>query len=314
MSENEDQRASRAATAREEEIPRYVHDVSPKVIAALLENRQLREEQVLVIAGRKNLAPELLDAICKDRRWVDSYPVRLALARNPKTSLFTALSIARFLRLFDLADIARSHVLPVLYRKKLERLVVEKIPALALGVKKSLAKVAAGDILIALIEDGYPDVVKVCLENPHLVEASLYKIINRKTTNAGTIRTISEHRTWPLRYHIKFALIRNDHTPLARSALMLQELRTTDLRELYRDALLPPSVRPFIHRELRERNIDPELLAQPEEERVYEVEECDLEDSDRMVEQYAEEAAAEIDPPAAAEEQSGPGEDPFSTA
>jgi hypothetical protein len=275
MIDTEESRAAQAVRASDEELKLFVHDPSSKVIRALFENRNLTEEHILIIANRKNLSPEVLNTIVKDPRWTESYPVRLALAKNPKTPLFAALSIARFLRLFDLTDLARNHLLPVIYRKKLEAIVIEKIPTLALGVKKTLAKVAAGEILISLIKDGYPDVIKLCLENPHLVEAHLYKVISHKTTTPGTIRTIAENRNWTCRYHIKFALIRNEHTPLARSTLFLTDLKIGDLRELYRDPHLPPGVRPLVHRELLDRGEDPEQLVSDEEELVYEIDEND---------------------------------------
>ena len=286
MLDTEESRAAQAVRASEAEIPLFVHDPSSRVLRALFENRNLTEEHILIIANRKNLSPEVLSTIVKDPRWSESYPVRLALAKNPKTPLFAALSIARFLHLFDLTDLARNHLLPVIYRKKLEAIVIEKIPTLALGVKKTLAKVAAGEILISLIKDGYPDVIKLCLENPHLVEAHLYKVISHKTTTSGTIRTIAESRNWTYRYHIKFALIRNEHTPLARSVLFLADIKIGDLRELYRDPHLPPSIRPFIHRELLERGVDPERLRGPEEETIFVIDEKEIEDIETEMRTY----------------------------
>ncbi len=275
MDEHLAERSRSASEAKEEEIALFVHDPAPQVIKALLENPNLNEDHILVLANRKNLPGDVLESIFRDKRWSESYRVRLALAKNPKTPLFTALSIARFLRLFDLAEVARNHHLPVLYRKKLEAIVIEKIPTLPLGVKKTLAKIAAGDILLALVQDGFPDVVRACLGNPALVEAHLYKVINRKTTTAGTIRTIAEHRAWCCRYQIKFALIRNEHTPLSRSALFLSDMKLYDLMELYRDPILPPAVRPAIHRELVERGLEPEKLHALDESIVYEVDEND---------------------------------------
>ncbi len=286
MLESENKRTELAASAQEKELTLLVHDPSPKVIMAMLDNRNVTEEHILIIVNRKNLPPEVLNAIFRDKRWSESYPVRLALAKNPKTPLFTALSIARFLRLFDLAELARNHFIPVIYRRKLEALVIEKIPSLALGVKKTVARVAGGEILLALIKDGYPEVVKNCLENPRLVEAHLYKIISRKTTTPATIRTIAEDRNWSCRYHVKFALIRNAHTPLARSVLFLPDLKLLDLKELFRDPLLPQEVKPFIHRELVDRGEDPEHLGQDEAERIFEIEESDIADIERELQMY----------------------------
>ena len=239
-------------------------------------NANITEEHVVIIANRKNLPAEVLDLIFRDKRWTDSYPVRLALAKNPKTPLFSAISIARFLRLFDLAEIARNHFLPVVFRKKVEAIVIEKIPTLALGVKKTLAKIAAGEILLALIQDGYPEVVRLCLANPHLIEAHLYRVISRKTTTSGTIRTIAEQASWTSRYHIKFALLRNEHTPLVHAVTFLTGIKTADLKELYRDRQLPVSVRPHIHHELMERGEDPEMLQMATEDIIFEIEEEEL--------------------------------------
>jgi hypothetical protein len=297
MPESEEQRAGQAATATEDQITLYLHDPSPPVVTALLENRHITEEHVLVIAQRRNLPGRVLDRIFKNKRWTASYPVRMALARNPKTPLFSALSLARYLRLFDLADIARDHLLPVIYRRKIEAIVIEKIPSLALGVKKSLAKTATGEILLSLIQNGYPDVVSICLDNPHLVEAHLYKVISRSTSTPGTIRSIAQHRNWSSRYPIKFALVRNEHTPLSRSVHFLTDLKSRDLRELYRDPLLPPSVRPLIHRELMGRGEDPDTLAAEEQEHVFEIEEGDLDEIERDMHAYLEDREGTAPPP-----------------
>jgi hypothetical protein len=291
MPEPEVRRAEHAAAAAEDQIALYLQDPSPLVVQALLENRRVTEEHALVVAQRRNLPGDVLDRIFKDRRWTDSYPVRLALARNPKTPLFSALSLARYLRLFDLASIARDHLLPVIYRRKIEAIVIEKIPALALGVKKSLARSATGEILLALILNGYPDVVRACLDNPHLVEAHLYKVINRSTVTPGTIRSIADHRTWSARYQIKFALVRNEHTPLSRSVRFLPDLKIVDLRELYRDPSLPRAVRPSVHRELLARGEDPAACAGQQEETIFEIEDRDVDEIEQEMRAYLEDGA-----------------------
>lgn len=301
MTDSEDIRITGAASAAGKSILLYLHDPSAKVIYSLLGNRELTEEQLLVIVNRKNLPAEVFDAIFKDKRWSESYPVRLALARNPKTPLFTALSVARLLRIFDLAEIARNYTLPVVYRKKVESIVIERLPSLPLGVKKTLAKSASGDILVSLIQDGYPDVVKLCLENPHLAEAHLYRVIGRRMTTPGTIRTIAEHPHWNRRPHIKFALVRNEHTPLTRSALLLPALGSSDLRVLYRDPNLPAGVRPLIHRELMERGENPELLVSEEQERVYEIGAGEMADGEIELSLYDERDDADADGSAATE-------------
>jgi hypothetical protein len=301
----EEQRAAEAAAAVEEQIALYLHDASPLVIEALLENRRITEEHVLVVAQRRNLPGRILDSIFRNRRWAESYPVRLALARNPKTPLFSALSLARYLRLFDLASIARDHLLPAMYRRKVEAIVIERIPSLALGVKKSLAKTATGEILLSLIQNGYPDIVNICLDNPHLLEAHLYKVISRSASTPGTIRAIAGHRTWSSRYPIKFALIRNEHTPLSRSERFLADLKSGDLRELYRDPLLPSAVRPSIHRELLSRGEELDAFSATKEELVFEIEDADVDDIERELNTYLDGGDGSGSPPPASGSRTG---------
>jgi hypothetical protein len=279
MSETEEARIGQARSAREEDISRFLHDPSPNVVRALLTNKHLSKDDVLVMATRKNLPADILEMIGKDKRWAESYPIRLALAKNPKTPLSVSVSIARYLRLFDLAEISRSRFLPPVFRRKIESIIVEKVPTMELGIKKSLAKIVSGDVLQKMILDGYPEVVKLCLSNPYLLESHLYKVISRKNTTPGTIRTIAEHANWSTRYMIKLALIRNEHTPLSLSVRFLAALKIMDLRELYHDPSMPISIKPFIHRELWERGEQPDKVP---EEQVYEVSEED----ETIIEEY----------------------------
>jgi len=274
MSGRVDQRAERAASAGKEDLGRFVHDPSPRVIKALLTNRNLSEQEVLIIASRKNLPGDLLESIAKDRRWAASYPLRLALAKNPKTPMFTALSLARYLRLFDLADTARSHFLPLVYRHKLEAIIIEKIPTMALGLKKSLAKTVVGNVLLTMLRDQDPEVVQACLNNPHLLESHLFKVITRHDTVPGTIRMIAEHAAWSNRYTVRLALARNSHAPLARCIRFFEDMKIRDLRDLYEDPTAPTGMKPYIHREIMERGEEVEREAEREKE-VYEIDEED---------------------------------------
>lgn len=258
MLETEDKRTELAATASAEEISQYVQDPSPKVIRALLGNRQLTEEDILIVANRKNIPADILEIIARDKRWSENYPVRLALARNPKSPLSVSLSIARFLRLFDLEEITRSHFIPLVFRHKVEALIIERVPTMPLGNKKTLAKKAAGNVLLKLLQDRDAEVVQLCLNNPNMVEGHLFKIINREDTSVETIMMIAGHPNWSTRSLVRFSLVRNTYTPLSLSVPFLQSMKLMDLRELYADPSLSITIKPFVHRELLKRGENPE--------------------------------------------------------
>jgi hypothetical protein len=147
-----------------------------------------------------------------------------------------------------------------------------------LGNKKTLAKKATGTVLLRLLRDPNADIVELCLNNPHLTEAHLFKVINRFDTAEGTIRMIAEHPNWSSRSLIRFSLSRNTHTPLALSLHFLQGMKIMDLRELYHDPAVPVTIKPFIHRELWERGEDAKKAA---EEQVFEINEEEIAEIER---------------------------------
>jgi len=272
MNGTEQIRIEQAASAGVEQIVTLLHDPSPHVIKALLSNQNLTEDDILAIVGRKNLPPDVFTAIARDSRWSGSYPIRKALAANPKTPLLVSLSLVRHLRIFDLAEMARSPFIPLAFRHKVESIIVERIPTMALGLKKSLAKMVAGNVLLKLLQDHDPEIIALCLNNPRLVENHLYKIISRRDTIATTVVMIAKHPNWSLRSVVRFALIRNEHMPLALSARFLQSIKLLDLRELYIDPSLPINVKPIVYRELLARGEEPGKVRQ---ESIYEIDEDD---------------------------------------
>ena len=293
MSSADEIKIALAASADGDQILPLLHDASPQVIRTLLGNRNLREEDVLIIAKRKNLPADVFETIARDIRWTESYPVRLALANNPKTPLSVSLSIVRYLRFSDIAQMTRSHLLPSAFRRKVEAIVIERIPTMQLGYKKALAKTAAGSVLLKLLQDPDADVVALCLNNPRMVEGHLFKIICRTDTIAETIRMIAGHPDWSARSLVRFALVRNEHTPLALAERFTRLMKLLELRELCADPALPPSVRPLVHRELVSRGQNP---GEQVEETVFEIDENDdegLEEFGNEEEENAETAKEE---------------------
>jgi hypothetical protein len=257
MNAAEQLRIKNAASASFEQIIMLLHDPSPNVIKALLGNRNLTEDDILVIAGRKNLPADILAAIARDNRWTESHLIRKALAANPKTPLSMSLSLARYFNTFDLAELVRNPLIPAVFRHKVESILNEQIPTMALGLKKSLAKIAVGSVLLKLLQDHNSEVIALCLNNPRLVESHLYKIVSRRDTIAKTVVMIADHPNWSLRPALKFALIRNEHTPLSLSERFLQSIILPDLQVLYGDPSLPAIVKPLVYRELMARGEKP---------------------------------------------------------
>jgi hypothetical protein len=243
-----------AFIADQEELKLLAYHPSSKVLSNVLLNRNITEDIVLIIAGRRNISSEILEVLSTDLRWKDAYRIISALCRNPKTPQKVSLSLLKKLRIFDLADLTRNPQVLVNVRMKAEETINEKVLVLPIGIKKTLAKKASGKVLLKLVEDGMKDVVADCLNSPVMTEAMICRIIHMKKIASNVIRQIAEHPKWSLRYDVQYALVRSHHAPLSRVVHFLNKMRARDLKELYGASEVPSSTKPFIYRELMDRN------------------------------------------------------------
>lgn len=273
-------RALQAEAASEEQVLRLLHDPSMQVIRMLLLNRHLQEKNVVALLNRNDLSEDIIERIAKSARWSDSYPVRLAIARHARTPIAISLGIVRQLRIFDCADIAQSHRLPLAFRRKVETILIERLPTLPLGYKKTLAKRASGNILLALLRESDAELIGQCLDNPSLHEQILFKAISGRNASAAAIRIIAQHRRWSRSQSVRAALVRSDATPLAVVGEIVHHLSLFELRELERDRMTPSGVRPLLHREFLARGEEPGAI---HEDAVYEIPEDADERLDELI-------------------------------
>ncbi|HYR27061.1 MAG TPA: hypothetical protein VEU30_01260 [Thermoanaerobaculia bacterium] len=100
----------------------FIHDPNPKVFAALLTNKRLREDDLLALAASTHATVEQLRMLAEDQKWSYRYPIRLALVLNPLTPRAAAASQLRFLRRVDLVRIHANPVTSTYLRRCIERL------------------------------------------------------------------------------------------------------------------------------------------------------------------------------------------------
>jgi hypothetical protein len=242
-----------ATAGNEEELRPLAYHPSPRVLLKVLSNKNVSEDVVLTIAGRRNVTPEILESVYNDIRWRESYRVMLALCRNAKTPQKISLSLLKSLRIFDQAELTRNQHVPINVRMRAEAAISEKMLSMPLGIKRSLARKASSNVIIRLMEDGMKEVVPLCLENPYMTEGVICRIINMKRIASHVIRQIADHPKWSSRYDVQWSLIRNNNAPLSRVVQFLKNIKTKDLRELYSAPEVPTSTKPFIFRELADR-------------------------------------------------------------
>ncbi len=83
-------------------------DPNKQILACLLQNPRISDQEILNFAKERTLPEEILSLLSKRKEWMKKYPVRLALAQNPKTPLALSLRLIRTFRDCDLRKLAKS--------------------------------------------------------------------------------------------------------------------------------------------------------------------------------------------------------------
>lgn len=92
----------------------------PPVVKAVLTNPNLSEAQVLRVLSRGKLPPIVVQSIAQDPKWSHVYNVRLALIRQPSTTLTTVLAFLPELTISDLRELVAPGILPANLRQYLQ--------------------------------------------------------------------------------------------------------------------------------------------------------------------------------------------------
>ena len=87
-------------------------DGQPMIVKAALSNANLTEAQVLRVLAKKKLAPNVAQSIAQHEKWSHMYNVRIALLRQPSTTLATVLAFLPELTVSDLQALAAPGILP----------------------------------------------------------------------------------------------------------------------------------------------------------------------------------------------------------
>jgi len=99
----------------------------PLVVSVALDNSHLTAAQILKVLAREGVSESVVQAIAQHRKWSCHYNVRLALVRNPATTLATSLSYLPELTVSDLHELAAPGIVPHPLRKYLEAEIQRRI-------------------------------------------------------------------------------------------------------------------------------------------------------------------------------------------
>jgi hypothetical protein len=205
---------------------------------AQLENRDLPEQEIerIVISAA-----------------IKSPKVRLGLAAHPRTPRRIALRLIRELYTFDLMQFALMPAAAADLKRVADQLLVARLASITLGEKISLARRCSEVVAGALLSDKESRVWQTALENPRLTEAAVIKALQRSQVIPALVKAVCHHAKWSLRTEVRFALLRNAHTPLARALEFARRLAPARLRDVLHGSRLPEQIKAYLRKDSQAR-------------------------------------------------------------
>ncbi len=223
------------------------------VLLEALANPLITEKHLCQFLERKDLPTEVVAKITKNREWMKSYPVRLRLARHPRTPRLAMLGLIRQLFLFDLVNVSLLPSVPAEMRRLAEDLILNRLPQLPLGQKLTLARRGPTRVAGALAAEGLPHVLPLALDNAFMSEGQLLKMLAKADVPERVVAAIANHRKWSYNANVRIALVRNPLTPLVRVMAFLPDIPLHHLRDLVKIPTLRPDLKRYLEHEVMRR-------------------------------------------------------------
>ncbi len=244
-----------ALNAGNEEIFQVIADPSTEVLRAVLRNPSLDEAHLLALLKRRDLHENLLRVISKLPQVTESHRLKVALAHNPNLPGSIFQSLIPHLHLFELVAICYLPAIGADQKIAVERAIIQRLPAIPLGNKVTLARRGTVAVVGALLKEGDTFLIEACLSNPRLKESDIYSFLNGPNATAETISAVARNARWQARLNIKLAVLRNQKTPLVWFSVILPKLPTGEIRKLQASRTFTGERKEEIARELKRRGL-----------------------------------------------------------
>jgi hypothetical protein len=249
------QRLQLALTGSKDSLYNAVADPAPEVVKAALRNRLIDENHILVLLKRRDLTEELFKSLFNLETVRESHRLRVALAQHPLLPSYLLLQLLHHLYLFELVTVCHLPGLSPDQKTAAERAIIQRLPTSALGNKLTLARRATAPVLEALLLEGEPGLVELCISNPRLKESSIAQFLAGPHANAETISMIARHPRWGNRRNVRLSILRNPRTPLVWFVAFLPSFPLTDLKRLLHSQKLVDLQREAVREEMEKRGL-----------------------------------------------------------
>jgi hypothetical protein len=220
-----------ALTADKDRLFNVIQSAREEVLLAALRNPSLDHQHLLTLLKRRELGA-VITALYAGKRHIEAYAVKCAIVAHPDTSPHIAQTLLPLLYIFDLLKLCHIPGVAADIHLAAERKIVQQIPTQPLGNKLTLARRGTSAILDALLREGMPNILEICLKNPHLKEGSLHQFLASSHATAECVSMVARNSRWKNRPNIRLAILKNPRTPLIWFTTLLPGLPAATLRDL----------------------------------------------------------------------------------
>lgn len=235
------------------DLATLIHSHSPEELTRAASDPDLGEELALALLERRDLLPEVLEALSKNEPVMKTRRVLVGLLSHSKTPRHVSLPIIRHLYTFELMQLALSPAVLADIKKVAEETLVSRVEKITLGERLTLARRASGRVAAALLFDSEPRVLEAAVANPFLTEVLIVKAVVSEKATRPLIELVSRDSKWSLRREVRIALLRSPHTPAEQAAQFARDLPSGVLHELLQDSRLLNSCQERLQQELQAR-------------------------------------------------------------
>ena len=115
-----------AALANREARNLLIRDPNKMISLNVLKNAKINESEIIHYARRRDLSPDILSAIAQDQKWKKNYPIKFALASNPKTPFSVSISFLSHFYERDLKLLSRDKNVSFVLRRRAQEILDER--------------------------------------------------------------------------------------------------------------------------------------------------------------------------------------------
>ncbi len=237
----------------ESRLPELIHSPDPEVLSAVALNPGLTEELALALLERRDLPQQAIESLARNGSLKPHRKVTLAIVSHPRTPRHVSLPIVRHLYNFELMQLALLPGVPGDLKVALEEALISRLETISEGERLTLGKRGSTRVAAVLLNDAESRVIHAALANPALTEAWVVKALLRDDARESLVHAVCNDLKWPLRRDVQVALLRNQHTPLAKAVTFAQALPAPLAREALSQSRLEAGIQSYLLKMLDSR-------------------------------------------------------------